>query len=110
LTRLNWRRSGLEIAHRFFNDVKGRSEASLDLIERVKDNRDKVLREHEVHQNRSKTYLVVSMTSAEYWGVPSLMRHCPITNQSLGDKPKDGAFQAGNAPYRATARSASLSP
>jgi hypothetical protein len=25
------------------------------------------------------------------------MHHCPITNQSLGDKPKDGAFQAGNA-------------
>jgi hypothetical protein len=40
--------------HCSFHDVKGRSEASLDLMERAKDNRNKVLREHYGHQNRSQ--------------------------------------------------------
>jgi IS5 family transposase len=39
---------------RSFHDVKGLSEASLDLMERAKDHRDKVLREQNGQQNRSK--------------------------------------------------------
>jgi hypothetical protein len=32
---------------------------------------------------------------------PLGLHHCPTTTPSLGDEPKDGAFQTGNAPYGA---------
>jgi hypothetical protein len=38
-----------------FKRVKGRSAATLDAIETAKNNRNKVLRERKVHQNRSQT-------------------------------------------------------
>jgi hypothetical protein len=48
------RRPHLASARRSFNDVKGKSEATLDLIEGAKGNINRVLRERNGQQNRSQ--------------------------------------------------------